>query len=258
MSDRAVHRTIEVASLRAWPAIEESDLRGWILRCSQGFTGRANSVQSLQDAAESSAGAVSEISLEERVTACERWYEERGQTSLFRMTPFSEPGLDEYLEKRGYEPFNRTVVLFRAASGVPPEMPYVELVEVELHEWLGRYAGFTGMPATPAPMRHIIEKSAGRALTGLLRAGQPERAVACGLAVLDEGFLGLFDLVVEPSERRKGYGDELVRRLVAWGSGHGARLVYLQVTLDNEPALALYDKLGFERAYEYWYRVPRS
>lgn len=255
MSDATLHRVIEAASLRAWPALEEIDLDGWTLRHSLGFSGRANSVQSLEGVGR---GIDDGLSLDERVAECERWYGERGRPSLFRMTPFSRPGLDEYLAGRGYERFNPTHVLTRDVPGLAAATAAVELREAALHEWLGRYATFTGIPATPAPMRRIIEKSTGRPMPGLVWAGPPRRVVACGLAVLEGELLGLFDLVVDPPERRKGYGEGLVRRLAEWGSGEGARRVYLQVTADNTPALALYAKLGFERAYDYWYRIRRT
>lgn len=240
---------IEVTSLRAWPALEEVDFDGWTLRFSEGFTGRANSVQAL---------GTSSRSMGDRVGHCERWYEERARPSLFRLTPFSEPGLDDFLASRGYERFNATVVLHREADGLPPRSTDIELLETQLHEWLRRYARFTGSPAAPEPMRRIIERIEVDALPGLLRTIRPKRFVACGLAVLDGPFLGLFDLVVDPAERRRGYGDELVRQLAAWGVERRARRVYLQVTVDNAAALALYRKLGFEPAYEYWYRIRPS
>lgn len=254
MTDEVLGRAIEMASLRAWPAIEEADLDGWKLRFSRGFTGRANSVQTLRAPEEGPRHRV----LDERVEACERWYRERGRPVLFRMTPYSEPGLDETLAARGYERANPTLVLQRVPAGLTPRLEGLFLEGAPLHEWLGRYARFTGIPATPAPMRSIIEKSAGRPMHGLVWTAAPRRAVACGLGLLEGEFMGLFDLVVDPVERRKGYGEELVRRLSAWGVGHGAGRVYLQVTADNAPALALYRKLGFERSYTYWYRVRRE
>ena len=35
----------------------------------------------------------------------------------------------------------------------------------------------------------------------------------------------------------------------------GARLAFLQVMANNEPALALQRKYGFSESYRYWYRV---
>jgi ribosomal protein S18 acetylase RimI-like enzyme len=40
-----------------------------------------------------------------------------------------------------------------------------------------------------------------------------------------------------------------------WGEDHGAQKVFLQVETDNEPALALYESMGFKTLYTYWYRI---
>ena len=52
-----------------------------------------------------------------------------------------------------------------------------------------------------------------------------------------------------------GYGEQLVRNLLMWGKQQGARAAYLQVMLNNAPALRLYAKIGFLEEYQYWYRV---
>jgi ribosomal protein S18 acetylase RimI-like enzyme len=46
-----------------------------------------------------------------------------------------------------------------------------------------------------------------------------------------------------------------VRELALWGRQNGAGGLYLQVMPDNTPAVALYEKLGFTRLYNYHYRV---
>ena len=81
--------------------------------------------------------------------------------------------------------------------------------------------------------------------------------VGCGLGVLQGGYLGLFDLVVDAAHRRRGYGAELMRGLLAWGKSQGARRAYLQVMCSNQPALHLHAGLGFAEVYRYWYRVQQ-
>jgi N-acetylglutamate synthase len=46
-----------------------------------------------------------------------------------------------------------------------------------------------------------------------------------------------------------------VRELLGWGLDRGARRAYLQVVKSNVSAAALYRKLGFADAYQYWYRI---
>jgi ribosomal protein S18 acetylase RimI-like enzyme len=77
---------------------------------------------------------------------------------------------------------------------------------------------------------------------------------AAGLGVVDRCWLGLFEIVVEPSQRRRGYGRAITSMLMDWGAGRGARGAYLQVVAANAAAIALYESLGFRYAYTYWYR----
>ncbi|MBK9746473.1 MAG: hypothetical protein IPO91_06785 [Chloroflexi bacterium] len=70
-------QTIELISMRAWPALEEVDYDGWRLRSAKGYTGRANSVYPF------SAGMVA---LDEKIDHCERFYAERGLKTRFKLT----------------------------------------------------------------------------------------------------------------------------------------------------------------------------
>jgi ribosomal protein S18 acetylase RimI-like enzyme len=81
------------------------------------------------------------------------------------------------------------------------------------------------------------------------------QVVACGMGVVQEGFVGLFDIVTAAGFRKRGFGRQIVLDLLAWGKRRGAHTAYLQAMLDNGPALRLYSKAGFREVYRYWYRV---
>src|SRR5258706_362475 len=120
--------------------------------------------------------------------------------------------------------------------------------------WL---AAFWRMSGTPAEKRATHER--------MLRSILPRKrfasftvdgqVIACGLGVLQDRLLGMYDIVTDPGLRRQGYGRRLIETLFAWGKRDGAQRSYLQVMLNNPPALALYAKLGFQEAYRYWYRI---
>ena len=57
----------------------------------------------------------------------------------------------------------------------------------------------------------------------------------------------LHRIVVEPRSRRRGIGADLVRAGLEIAQGLGVREVILDVAYDNEPAIALYQRLGFEQ-----------
>ena len=243
-------RNLEEASLRAWPAVEQTRLGGWQLRHSHGFSKRANSVQPFAEPA---------ASLEEQVARCESWYAERGRPCIFRLTPFSDPNLDGFLAQRGYDPMDPTAVLQRLIGRVEAPRSDVQLRTAEQEEWLDAYARMSRLPdGPPSALRGILQNMTADRVLGVLWAGTPAQPVSCGIGARDGDLLGLFDLVTAPEHRHKGFGVELVRGLMRWGTRRKARRAYLQVVRTNVAAWALYQKLRFEWVYDYWYRVRHA
>lgn len=76
---------------------------------------------------------------------------------------------------------------------------------------------------------------------------------AGGLASLAGDWVGLRALEVAPPRRRRGLGLAVVGALLDWGAERGATTAYLQVLADNEPALGLYERLGFATHHTYRY-----
>ena len=114
--------------------------------------------------------------------------------------------------------------------------------------WRPRTAGLPALRAILAACKQPQLRAVLERLPGLDRVG-------CGLSVLDGELLGIFDLVTDPLHRRRGYGAALMRELLGWGLDRGVRRAYLQVVKSNVAAAALYRKLGFTDAYQYWYRI---
>ncbi|MDY7075430.1 MAG: GNAT family N-acetyltransferase [Chloroflexota bacterium] len=242
-----LQRRIEEVSLNSWPALQQILFDGWILRFSEGYTKRANSVNPL---------FASSMDVDEKINTCERLYAERGLPTVFRLTPFSSPaGLDGVLEGRNYQKVAPTSVLrLDLNDRIVRPSPAAELRHERLDDWLDVFCRF-GESSVDKHQTHkrILQAIPGkRFLASLVDSGQ---VVACGLGVLENGYLGLFDLITDPQRRNEGYGTQLVSSLLGLAQEEGCLHAYLQVVNRNAPARRLYAKLGFQEVYPYWYRV---
>lgn len=246
-SDPALPRRVEEASLNAWPAMQQVLLDGWLLRFSKGFTKRANSIVPLYP----SVRPLQE-SLPEKVRYCENLYAREQLQTIFRLTSIgdTEP-LDNYLHERRYRRIEPTEVLSTTLQDAPSAAGFKLLSK---DEWLAVYAWLTDMPSAAQSLHGaILTGIQGRCGFATLQAGGTP--LACGLAVVEQDLMGLFDIVTHPGHRRAGHGTRLVQSLLGWGRTQGATNAYLQMVADNRPAQILYQNLGFAPLYNYWYRV---
>lgn len=243
-----LHRRIEEASLNAWPALQQMLFDGWLLRFAKGYTKRANSVNPLFG---------SSLNTEEKIELCERFYAEKEQPAIFRLTPLASPAdLDQILERHRYKRVDLTHVQHRDLRGraIPPE-PSVELRNETPDNWLDVFCRLSAAPrAKHQTHQEILQAIPSKRLLAVLT--DSDTIVACGLGVLEHEYFGLFDLVTDPQQRNKGYGAKLVAGMLRWAQEHSAADAYLQVMASNAPARHLYAKLGFQEVYQYWYRVP--
>ena len=238
----SVYREVEEAALTAWPGLRQVSLDGWLLRASEGYTRRANSVQTL---------GASTRELMDKVTECERWYAAERLRCAFRITPFSDGRLEDYLEGRGYAEEGRTHVMVRplvdadAAHGAET---------MELGNWLGHYARLSQLPTPPEALEPLVRSIPVERVTVCVR-DRGGRVVSVGMGVLDGPAVGLFDLVTDPEVRSRGHGRRLIAGLLGWARARDAERAYLQCLESNDDARRLYVRVGFRRAYDYWYRV---
>lgn len=71
---------------------------------------------------------------------------------------------------------------------------------------------------------------------------------------MDRNWL-LNDLYVHESARKRGVATRLLEAARAWGREAGARWLMLETGVDNYAAQALYEKAGWARVEEVFYRV---
>jgi ribosomal-protein-alanine N-acetyltransferase len=88
--------------------------------------------------------------------------------------------------------------------------------------------------------------------------------------ILDEAHVT--NIAIHPEQRGKGYGEELLRRMMALSIARGGTAMTLEVRVSNLPAQRLYEKMGFvshgirkgyytdnnEDALIMWVELPRA
>jgi len=240
---------LERIMVDGWPPLERAELGGWLLRAAAGFTGRANSVLPLGNPG---------VPLSDAVDRCESWYDERGLRRLFSL--FGPAGfavdddpLGRELLKRGYEPFNDTMVLTTATRALPPEVTHASGARVLLEseaspQWWKAWAGYAS--ANPSAARAVLSGSPDQLFASLEVGGA---VVGVARLAFAHVWAGASALHVTPDHRRTGIAVQLMGALADAARARGIRSMYLQVTQANSPARALYEGLGFSVHHEYRY-----
>jgi ribosomal protein S18 acetylase RimI-like enzyme len=239
-------RTIEELSMNAWPALESVQSDGWVLRFSQGYTRRANSVHPLERGIRD---------LADKIDEAEELYRAHNLAPTFKMTEASRPEeLEVALADRGYRGEAGTSVRVATIDAGESSGLRVETNWGQTEAWRD---AFHRMNHVAPERRSLHDRMLSRISSpvGYASLDRDGGIAACALGVVQGNWLGVFDVVVDEENRREGLGGRLMRGLMAWGRERGAERAYLQVMVSNAPALALYDKLGFREAYRYWYRV---
>ncbi|MFN8453531.1 MAG: GNAT family N-acetyltransferase [Anaerolineae bacterium] len=242
---------LEELAANAWPAEVAQNVDGWRLRYTQNVTRRANSVWPN--------GEGKYHPLDEKLAAVEDFYARRGCPARFQICPAAHPAnLDEILAGRGYTVDALTAVQIALLETILARTQSNPTYKITINEsfderWFAAYCQSEGVSGHPAEVRRgILWRIGPRAGFALLEIeGQ---IVSVGLGVVERGWLGLFSLTTRPEFRRQGAATALIHALGGWGQQHGADHLYLQVMANNDPALRLYQGLGFETLYHYHYR----
>jgi len=176
---------------------------------------------------------------------------------MIRLTPAGQPaGLDLVLEERDYSLRDEGV----SVQALELDTSYSPVGTVEVAEgpvppsWLAMLAGLQPRVEQHfAAARDLFSRlPVSSAFAAVRRDGAP---AAVGRAVVENGDVGLFDIITHPDLRHRGLATDITLALLDWGSQHGATRAYLQVEPGNTPALRLYRLFGFAEVYRYWYRV---
>ena len=237
---------IEELSLNAWPALDVRLYDGWLISASNGFTRRANSVTVVGG---------SKIPLDEKIRYCERYYTSLGLPAIFKIIQYEGfQELDDKLDKLGYLKIAPTSVRIKKLSyNNFSDNINIDIKPYPCDEWIDEYFECSEkdsrLKSTYALMLKKI-KNKGVWVT----YKENGKSAGFGYAIMENGYSGIYNLFVPQEYRGRGYAQAIMDKLLYESRRLGAACSYLQVEEENLPAERLYDKLGFEQAYRYYYR----
>lgn len=237
--------SIESAAFSAWPALDSQDLYGWHLRFADGYTKRANSANCTQDSEELSESQVDHI---------KQIYQNRGLQPIFRLTSISAPPqIDSLLAEKRYRFVDMSLVMTTSLDiQRQAELP---TCAASPESWLNIFQQVSGKLEASQAIHLKMLQSIKSPCAFAIKKSQDGVPTSCGLGVLEQGQLGLFDVATSPDYRRRGLARELCGELLQWGSKMEAKVAFVQVVAANSSAISLYESLGFRYAYHYWYRI---
>ena len=226
---------------------------GWVLKFSEGYTGRANSVSPLYPSSKPIA---------EKVAFCEDMYKKQGLPCQFKLTEL-DTELNDFLAERGYKVVTPTDLMV-CDYGCPvkpdndtksPEndakIEYIFSTSPD--EWLPVF--FKVHEINDAHDQDVYTRMIEKILVDtiyciLLYDGKP---AACSSVAIENGYALLQNVIVSSELRGHGLGKKVCCAILEKSRETGAQHAYLQVVQTNTVAVNLYKKLGFGKIYSYWY-----
>jgi ribosomal protein S18 acetylase RimI-like enzyme len=246
-------REFQRVLLNSWPAKDYFFLNGWILRFNDGVTSRANSVIPLNYNG-------NRKMINNDIDIVEKAYLRYKLPPIFTMHDYYKPcWLHKELEERGYQPFSYTCTMGAFLHSLVFNTTNEKF---SYHFYAERTRDFSIFLAKYSK-RSIEEQKILKDLTSriiiprkcFIVAKHQEKVIGTLMGVLNPyGYLYLADIVVDPEYRREGIANSMINMAInKWTFQNGVNIIWLQVEVDNTPAINLYRKIGMKKIYNYHY-----
>jgi len=240
-----LHRKIEECGFNALPAAHTLHYDGWLIRMTADGPKRANSINPLH---------ASTLPLKQKLAYCRNLFAQMQVPLIYRLTNHEcNAELDACLQADGLEKIDESIVMAYDLAQLAPGAD-AAYREHDAEAWIGQMMSLDAAPqARKLAHAGLLRMVALPAIYGSMQI--EGHCAAIGLAVIDGDYAGLFDIATAPALRGNGYARALTLSLLQRAKERGANTAYLQVVAANLPALMLYQSLGFQACYRYWYRV---
>lgn len=246
----SVHRRLDATeadrrALPGWRPVESEPLGEWVLRASDGFSSRGNSVFALGDPG---------MPVEEAVSRVTQWYHARSLTPRAHVHPNS-PQAAAFADA-GWSVYEPTLLMLASVARVLRRLGSNQVAEPR-HD-VAVDAGWLASDERAARhgegARRVLET--GEVTFATVR-DESGAVLARGRGVVHDDWVGVSSLWTREDLRGTGLGSAVLESLLAWGAERGATTSYIQVVESNEAARRMYEARGFEVHHTYQYLVAQ-
>lgn len=240
---------IEELSFNAWPAYKTELYDDWLIRYSDFYTHRTNCVNVI---------GASSLPVHEKVDYCEMEYKRLHTPSIFKINPLFHQDLELYLESQQYEIEHTTDTYICNLSSIHPNrnMNYEIVVSSSITmEWI--LALFQLNKTTNPSHLNIVPKMYEAIPRDVLCISIKDgcKTIATGLGIIEREHIGLYAIYVAEQYRNQQLAKTVCSTLLLKAKEQNLHYGYLQVVTDNTIAKKVYESLGFDYLYTYWFRV---
>lgn len=221
-----------------WPATEEIEHSGWLMRAANGVTNRANSVLPLE--ANLEVGAL--LNFDEKLAVAQDFYKARNLPTIFQVALPTWQALSEKLRSIGAVETlcgNTMVADLTSSKQIVSTEYVIEKSNQPSDEWLA-------VQPTPG-----IEKIMSRCASTYLTVVKNGRAIATCRFALAKDWTSITRVYVHPEFRGQGLAKAIVAAALEASFEQGATKAVLQVEANNAIAIGVYESLGFNFHHEY-------
>lgn len=251
--DQETIRLYEELQNNAFPALQTVLYDGWSIRIGANFTYRVNCANPIYHEV---------LPVEEKLCFIENLYKSAGlDNSIIKLhTGMAADRLSacsKLLDQMRYDTQRDGNIFICDLSNFDLQArTNVQISGQMSTEWLD---GFLSLNGTTEDQRSAAKRMLSNIYYPVITASIIENGtmVACGLGVMERGYVGLYDIYVDAKWRRRGLGSDICTSIMNYGKVHWCHTAYLQVLSDNLGARALYRSLGYRETYEYWFRTKK-
>lgn len=248
-------RQLIINLMNSWPAKDYFFYKGWILRFTNGVTSRANSVIPLNYYG-------NRRTLSRDIAIVEEAYQIYDLPAIFTMHDFHKPKyLRNELVSRNYREISHTVALGNRLNDINIEKLNKNYEYSFQEKRNGDFSEFLSKKSSKSKEeQNIINKITQRINIPkkcFIIAKFRDSIIGTLMGVLDSnGYLYLADMFVDPNFRKQGIAKSMFFKITnEWVNPKNVKMLWLQVEIENEPAISLYENIGLKKLYNYYYLI---